>query len=342
MQAVTFQAPGEVRLEDKPEPQLSAPTDAIVRVAATGVCGSDLHIYHGRVPVAPGFTLGHEYVGTIVAVGEAVARIAPGDRVVGSFTTACGTCFFCRRALAHKCDRTRTFGHGATLGDLPGTQAELALVPYADLTLRRVPEGLTDAVALFAGDVAATGYHAAAAVRPGDTVAVLGLGPVGLMAVQSARVAGAAHVVAVDAVPERLALARRFGAEPVHLTEEDPRAHVKAVTEGRGVDVAVDAVGDPRALELAVRLARKCGVVSVTGVYAERAEVHLGLVWIKALELRTGFANVLAHLDQVLALLATGRLDPAPLVTHQLALAQAPEAYGLYDRREALKIVLRP
>jgi len=173
-------------------------------------------------------------------------------------------------------------------------------------------------------------------------VAVLGLGPVGLMAVQAAQVAGAAHVVAVDAVPERLALARRFGAEPVHLTEEDPRAHVKAVTEGRGVDVAVDAVGDPRALELAVRLARKCGVVSVTGVYAERAEVHLGLVWIKALELRTGFANVLAHLDQVLALLATGRLDPAPLVTHQLALAQAPEAYGLYDRREALKIVLRP
>ena len=267
-----------------------------------------------------------------------------GDRVLGCFQTACGTCFFCRRGDYHKCDESRTFGHGAALGSLQGTQAELALVPHANLTLRRVPDGLSDDVALFAGDVMGTGYHAitGAGVRPGDTVAVLGLGPVGLCAVQAARVAGAAQVIAVDSVADRLEMARSFGAQPVHLTEEDPRAAVKAATGGRGVDVSVDAVGSPAALELAIRLTSRCGVVSVIGVYAERCEVHMGLVWIKALTMRTGHANVIAHLDPVLALMAAGALDPAPLVTHHMPLAEAPEAYALYDRREALKIVLQP
>jgi 2-desacetyl-2-hydroxyethyl bacteriochlorophyllide A dehydrogenase len=344
MQAVTFQGPGQVALEERPEPELLAPDDAIVRVKASGVCGSDLHIYHGRVVIEPGFTLGHEYVGEVVAAGDAVISVAVGDRVLGCFQCACGTCFYCRRGEYHKCDDSRTFGHGATLGGLAGTQAELALVPHANLTLRRVPDGLTDEAALFAGDVMGTGYHAVvtAPVRPGDTVAVLGLGPVGLCAAQAARVAGAAEVVAVDTVAERLAMAQSFGARPVHLTEQDPRSEVKAATEGRGVDVVVDAVGDPRALELALRLARKCGTVSVIGVYAERCEVHMGLAWIKALTLKTGHANVIAHLDPVLALMASGRLDPTPLVTHHMPLAQAPEAYALYDRREALKIVLQP
>ncbi|TMK40919.1 MAG: zinc-binding dehydrogenase [Actinobacteria bacterium] len=344
MQAVTFQGPGQVALEERPEPELLAPDDAVVRVKATGVCGSDLHIYHGRVVIEEGFTLGHEYVGEVVAAGDAVTSVAVGDRVLGCFQCACGACFFCRRGEYHKCDESRTFGHGATLGNLAGTQAELALVPRANLTLRRVPAGLSDEAALFAGDVMGTGYHAAvsAPVRPGDTVAVLGLGPVGLCAVQAARVAGAAEVVAVDSVAERLAMAEQFGARPVHLTDQDPRAEVKSATEGRGVDVAVDAVGDPRALELAIRLARKSGTVSVVGVYAERCEVHMGLAWIKALTVRTGHANVIAHLDPVLALMAAGRLDPAPLVTHHLPLAEAPQAYALYDRREALKIVLEP
>ena len=344
MQAVTFQAPGEVRVDDKPEPELLAPDDAIVRIAATGVCGSDLHIYHGRVAIEPGFTIGHEYVGEVVAAGDAVSSVAVGDRVLGTFQVACGTCFFCRAGNFHKCDESRTFGHGAALGGLQGTQADLALVPRANLALRRVPDGLSDDVALFAGDVMGTGYHAvvSAGVRPGDSVAVLGLGPVGLCAVQAARVAGAAQVIAIDTVQERLEMARSFGAAPVHLTEEDPRGAIKAATGGRGVDVAVEAVGDPRALELAIRLTGKCGVVSVVGVYAERCEVHMGLVWIKSLQMRTGHANVIAHLDPVLALLASGDLDPSPLVTHHMALADAPEAYALYDRREALKIVLNP
>src|SRR3954462_7211396 len=342
MQAVAFQAPYEVAVVDKPEPELEAPDDAIVRIAATGVCGSDLHIFHGRVQIEPGFTIGHEYVGEVVDVGDGVTSVSVGDRVLGCFQVACGTCFFCRRGHYHKCDSGRTFGHGAGLGSLQGTQADMALVPHANLTLRRVPEGGSEDVALFAGDVMGTAYHATQCVRPGDSVAVLGLGPVGLSAVQTALVAGAAPVGAVDSVQARLDVARQFGATAVHLTEQSPRDEVKRLTGGRGVDVAVEAVGDPRALELAIRLAANCGTVSVIGVYAERAEVHMGLAWIKALSIVSGQANVIGHLDAVLALLASGRLDPGPLVTHHMALDDAREAYALYDAREALKIVLTP
>ena len=344
MQAVTFQGPGEVRVEERPEPELTGADEAVVRVEATGVCGSDLHIYHGRVQIEPGFTLGHEFVGTVVAAGDGVSTVSEGDRVLGCYCTACGTCFFCRRGDYHKCDHGKVFGHGATLGNLQGAQAEQVLVPNANLTLRRVPDGMTDDVALFAGDVMGTGYHAVSGsgVRPGDSVAVLGLGPVGLCAVQAARAAGASQVIAVDTVEDRLRMAESFGAAPVHLTEQDPRGAVKQATGGRGVDVTVDAVGHPDALELAIRLTRKAGTVSAIGVYAERIQVHMGLVWIKALTLVTGHANVIGHVDPVLSLLERGVLDPTPLVTHHMALADAAEAYEVYDRREALKIVLSP
>ncbi len=344
MQAVTFQGPGDVRLEERPEPELLVGDDAIVRVEATGICGSDLHIYHGRVVIEQGFTLGHEFVGTVIAVGDAVTEVSEGDRVLGCFCSACGNCFFCRRGDFHKCDEGRVFGHGKTLGSLQGAQAEQVLVPHANLTLRRVPERMTDDAALFAGDVMGTGWHAVdqAGIRPGDTAAVLGLGPVGLCAVQAAKAAGAAAVVAIDSVEDRLRLAESFGAQPVHLTEDDPRAAVKAATAGRGVDAAVDAVGHPDALELAARVTRKAGTVSAIGVYAERIPVHMGIVWIKALTLRTGHANVIGHVDRVLAMMSAGLLDPAPLVTHHLPLADAAEAYAAYDRREALKIVMAP
>jgi threonine dehydrogenase-like Zn-dependent dehydrogenase len=344
MRAVTFQAPGEVRVEDVPEPELIDATDAIVRIGATGVCGSDLHIYHGRVKIEPGFTIGHEYVGTVTALGDEVRDVAVGDRVLGCFQTACGHCFFCSRGLFHKCDFSRTFGHGAALGSLPGTQAELALVPNADLVLRKVPADMSDDVALFAGDVMGTGFHAAAesGLQQGDVAAVLGLGPVGLCAVQAALALGAADVIAIDTVPERLAMAASFGARAVHLTDDDPREAAREATDGRGVDASIEAVGDPRALELAIRLTRKCGTVQAVGVYAERCEVHMGLFWIKALSMRSGHANVIGHVDTVLELMSSGRLDPAPLVTHHMALDDAPDAYALYDRREALKIVLQP
>src|ERR1700724_3687282 len=254
MRAVTFQAPGEVRLEERPEPELLARDDAIVRIEATGICGSDLHIYHGRVKIEPGFTIGHEFVGTVVAAGDDVTRAAAGDRVLGCYHSACGTCFFCLRGVYHKCDSMRTFGHGAVLGSLQGTQADFALVPNANLTLRKVPAGVGDDVALFAGDVMGTGYHAVveSGVKPGDSLAVLGLGPVGLCAVQVALASGAGPVIAVDTVEQRLEVARGFGAIPVHLTEEQPRDVIKQATDGRGVDATVDAVGHPDALDTAI------------------------------------------------------------------------------------------
>lgn len=344
MRAVTFQAPHEVRIEDRPEPEPESRHDAVVAIEASGICGSDLHIYHGRVKMEPGFTIGHEFVGRVTAVGDDVTRVKPGDRVLGCYHSACGTCFFCMRGAYHKCDRARVFGHGELLGSLPGTQADQAMVPMADLTLRAVPDGVSDDVALFAGDVMGTGYHAVAesGVGAGDSVAVLGLGPVGLCAVQVALASGAGPVVAVDTVPERLEVARGFGAVAVHLTEESPRDVVRELTGKRGVDVAIDAVGHPDALDLAVRLARKAGAVFAIGVYAEPCQVHMGLVWIKALTLRTGHANVIGHVDRVLGMLAAGTLDPTPLVTHHMKLDDAAEAYGIYDRREALKIVLTP
>jgi threonine dehydrogenase-like Zn-dependent dehydrogenase len=203
---------------------------------------------------------------------------------------------------------------------------------------------MSDDAALFAGDVMGTGWHAVdqAGIRPGDSAAVLGLGPVGLCAVQAARAAGAAKVIAIDTVEERLGIAREFGAEAVHLTEDDPRAAVKRATDGRGVDAAIDAVGHADALELAARVTRKAGTVSAIGVYAERIPVHMGIIWIKALTLKTGHANVIGHVDRVLAMMAAGVLDPTPLVTHHMPLAEAADAYAVYDRREALKIVMTP
>ena len=280
----------------------------------------------------------------MLAAGDGVTRVAVGDRVCGCFHTACGTCFYCMRGVYQKCDRVRVFGHGEALGALPGTQADQALVPMANLTLRPVPEGVADDVALFAGDVMGTAYHAveSGGIQPGDSVAVLGLGPVGLCAVQIAVAAGAGPVLAIDSVEARLEVARGFGAVPVHLTESKPRDVVRTLTEGRGVAAAIDAVGHPDALDLAIRLARNAGTVVAIGVYAEPCQVHMGVVWIKGLTLRTGQANVIGHVDRVLAMLAAGTLDPTPLVTHHMSLDDAAEGYAIYDRREALKIVLQP
>jgi 2-desacetyl-2-hydroxyethyl bacteriochlorophyllide A dehydrogenase len=344
MRAVTFQAPGEVRVDEKAEPEVVAADDAVVRVEASGICGSDLHIYHGRVPVEAGFTIGHEFVGTVLAAGEDVKRVEVGDRVLGTFLTACGTCSSCLRGDYHRCRNGRTFGHGAHLGDLQGAQAERLLVPHANMTLRRVPEAMSSDVALFAGDVMGTAYHsiANAEMRSGDTVAVLGLGPVGLCAVQVALAGGAVEVFAIDSVEERLGMAREFGATPIHLTEQDPKREVRAATEGIGTDVVVDAVGNPEPLALAISLARDVGTVSGIGAYAGKAEIPLGLAWLKGLDLRLGVANVVAHVDRVVALMEAGKLDPGPLVSAHMALDDAAEAYEIYDRREALKIVLTP
>jgi threonine dehydrogenase-like Zn-dependent dehydrogenase len=273
-----------------------------------------------------------------------VTRVAVGDRVIGTFHAACATCSSCMRGEYHRCRNGRTFGHGSGLGDLQGAQAEQLVCPWADVNLRKVPEGMSNEVALFAGDVMGTGYHAVAhaGMRPGDSVAILGLGPVGLCAVQAALAGGAVAVYAIDTVEDRLQMAKSFGATPIHLTEDDPKKTIRAATEGQGVDISVDAVGNPEPLALAVSLTRDAGVVSGVGAYAGRIEVPVGLAWLKCLELKLGVANVIAHVDRVLGLLAAGTLDPSPLVSSHMPLDDAAEAYAIYDRREALKIVLTP
>ena len=344
MRAVVFQGPGHVEVVERPNPEVIRDDDALIRVRASGICGSDLHIYHGRVSSEPGFILGHEYVGEVLTAGDAVDSVAIGDRVVGAFATACGTCRHCRMGLHQHCHESRVFGLGSSGGSLQGTQADLALVPRANLTLRRVPDGLSDGAALLAGDVMSTGYHAivAAGLRPGETCAVIGLGPVGLCATMAARLAGAAAVIAIDTVESRLAAARTLGAISVHAREEDVAARVRAETEGCGAHVAVEAVGSTRALETACQVARKAGTISIIGIHTEPTAIHMGLIFVNGLRIVAGLANVVAHIDPVISLMSAGHLDPNPLLTCHMPLADAADAYEAFDRHLELKILLRP
>ena len=345
MRAVTYQEPGRIAVEDRPEPELQDPSDAIVKIDAAGICGSDLHVYHAtHREVEKGFIIGHEYVGTVLAVGDGVTELAEGDRVLGSFFSSCGRCFQCRRALYSQCENLRVFGFGSALGNLAGTQAEQALVPNAHLTLRKVSPALSEAAALFAGDVMSTAYHSVLQgdLKPGQSCAVVGLGPIGLCAVMAAKAAGATPVLAFDSVDDRLEVARGLGAHPVHFQEEDVDAVVSDHTNGRGVDVAIEAVGHPAALDLASRVCRKSATISVVGIHSGTIEIAIGQIFGKNITVKTGRANVIGNLDEVLALLEAGVLDPAPLVSREMSLEDAPEAYAAFDRREALKILLRP
>ncbi|HEX6130355.1 MAG TPA: alcohol dehydrogenase catalytic domain-containing protein [Actinomycetota bacterium] len=337
--------PRSVRVVDLPDPVLEVDDDAIVRVTRAGICGSDMHFFHGKAPVDPGEGLGHEAVGVVEAVGPSVGRVAVGDRVVVAFTVACGACWFCERGETGLCEEAAVFGSGLFGGALPGAQAERLRVPHADVNLLRVPDGVDDDRALFAGDVGATAVYAVtlAAPAPGDTVAVVGAGPVGLLTAQALRSTGA-RVVVLDRDASRLALAEAAGATPVHVDERHPQMAVAEATGDRGADVAIDAVGAPEAFETAVAVARRGGAVVVAGVYAgETVDLQLGAYWTRGLDVRfAGVCPVHAHWERTIAAIADGTLDPAPLVTHRLPLADAADGYELFARREATKVLLVP
>ena len=347
MRAVTFQAPGEVRVEEKADPESVAADD--VRWCGSRRAGSAARTCTSTTAgcrSSPASRSATSSSARCSAAGAGVERVAVGDRVLGCFHTACATCTPCLRGDYHRCEHGQTFGHGSHLGDLQGAQAEQLLVPRANLTLRRVPEGMSDEVALFAGDVMGTGYHAVAhaGMRAGDTVAVLGLGPVGLCAVQAALAGGAAEVFAIDSV-ERAAGDGGARSAPRRCTSprRTPKRAVRAATEGARRRRRRRRGRRPRRRwRWRSASARDAGTVSGIGAYAGKGEVPLGLAWLKGLTLRLGLANVIAHVDRVLGLLEAGKLDPAPLVTHHMKLDEAAEAYALYDRREALKIVLTP
>jgi 2-desacetyl-2-hydroxyethyl bacteriochlorophyllide A dehydrogenase len=347
MQAVTFYGPRDVRVEEVPRPEIEEPGDVLLRIDRAAICGTDLHPYHGRMEIEEGFVLGHEYLGTIEAKGDGVSQFEEGERVVGSFFVACGKCWFCRRGLPMKCMMIRVFGLGMVFGDLPGAQSQYMRVPEADLTLRAVPaqNGIDDEDVLFVGDILTTGYDAVRKtdMRPGDVVAVVGCGPVGLCTVMAAKALGAGKVVAIDTVADRLKIAEGFGAIPVNPSETDADDVVLDMTEWRGADVVVDAVGSESALKACFPLVRMGGTISMPGMYVEdAASVPIGDMWLKNITVQAGVANIQGHMDEVLELIRDGRLDPSKIISHRLPLSEAPNGYELFDAREALKVVLDP
>jgi threonine dehydrogenase-like Zn-dependent dehydrogenase len=346
VRAVVFAEAGLVRMDDVPEPELLEPTDAIVRVTRAAICGSDLHFFHLKAPVAPGDVMGHEAVGVVEAVGDGVNDFAPGDRVVLAFDIACGTCWFCRRGQSQLCEDSAILGGGTFGGDLPGAQAERVRVPWADTNLLGVPDEVPDDAAVFVGDVLTTGFYAGSLAEPDpdDVVAVLGMGPVGLLTVQALRALGVRTVLALDRESDRLALAEAFGATPVNIAERNAQTAVEGFTEGRGADIVLDAVGHPAAFESAIDVVRRGGRVVVVGMYAgETVELQLGVYWARALDVRfAGLCPVHAWWERAMAQVQAGAMDPLPLISHRLPLEDAPRGYDLFDRREATKVLLAP
>ncbi|NMO93650.1 alcohol dehydrogenase catalytic domain-containing protein [Actinomycetospora sp. TBRC 11914] len=346
MRAVLLRKAHDVRVDDVERPTVTDPGDVLLKVEKTAICGTDLHPYEGRLELEEDVVLGHEFLGTVVETGAAVTQFEEGDRAVASCVVSCGACYNCRRQRPGQCLGTRIFGLGIVFGSLSGGQAEYVVVPNADLVMRRIDdEGRgTDEDKLFVGDIMATGYEAVRKVmRPGDTVAVVGAGPVGLCAAMAANVLGAGQVAVVDKVPSRLAEAEAIGAIGVNASETDPAEAVQDLTEWRGADVVIDAVGHPSALLSACSLVASGGALSIPGVYTEDAiELPFGELYLKGVTIHQGVANIINYMDETLALIAAGKLDPSRFISHRMPMSEAAEAYRMFEAREATKIVLDP
>jgi len=353
MKGTVFHGPRDVRVERVDDPALETPTDALVRITRAGICGSDLHFYDGALPIAPGFVLGHEGVGVIEEVGAGVnqLKLKKGDRVVVSAVVACGRCFFCRRGQPSQCAESGSavFGYGANsagkLGWLGGEQSEAVRVPMADYTCYRLPDAIDDDAAVFLADILPTAFFGAlnGNIRPGDTVAIFGCGPVGLCAVMCAKLFGPAEVIAVDSIPYRLQLAHKLGA----LAVDTEKAHetILELTERRGADVTIEAVGVESALTAAIMAARGGGTVSVIGVFgAPSFNFPIGHAFMRDLTFRIGLANINAHIPQLARLIERGTLDPRPLISHVMPLDDAAKGYEIFNARKdnVMKVLLKP
>lgn len=345
MKAATFQGVGDVKVIDVPKPSITAPDQALVKVTLGAICGSDLHAYHGRVPMSAGELLGHELVGVVEEVGQAVNRFKAGDRVVASFYVSCGHCTLCRKGSFNQCVNLATFGFGAVLGALGGGQAEYLVVPMADFNLEPIPQNLSDEQAIFVGDILSTGMYAAerAMISYGDSVAVIGAGPVGLLATMCAQLFGPARTFVVDMVDSRLQIAKDLGGIPVNASEVHPIQWILEHTEGNGADSSIEAVGATGSVDTAIRCVRGGGTVSAVGVPAEfTADFPYYHMWEKSLTFRSGRSNVQKYMRPLLELIAAGRLHPEKIISHRMKLADAEEAYKMFAAREATKIVLTP
>ena len=344
MQALVYHGPGEKEWESKSDPTIEQPTDAIVEIDTTTICGTDLHILKGDVPaVTDGRTLGHEAVGTVVETGSGVEDIQQGDKVLVSCISACGRCKYCRRGLQSQC----LSGGGWILGHLvDGTQAEYVRTPFADTSLYKVPEGLSDEQVLFLADILPTGFEIGVlngGVKPGDTVVVVGAGPVGLAAIITAKLYGPGRIVAVDLDNSRLERAQEFGADvTINNSSENAVERVQEMTDGLGADVVMEAVGVPATFELCTELVCPGGRVANIGVHGEPATLHLETLWIKSITITTGLVDAYSTLT-LLKLVSEGRLDPTGLTTHRFELNEIMEAYEVFAdaaNTNALKVTL--
>lgn len=390
MKATCWFGKNDIRVEQVPDPQLLNPRDAIVKISATAICGSDLHLYNGFIPgMERGDILGHEFMGEVVEAGPSVHNLKPGDRVVVPFPIACGNCFFCKKALYSLCENSNPnavmaekvwghspagiFGYSHLVGGYAGGQAEYARVPFADVGPLKIENGFSDEQVLFLSDILPTAYMAAenCALQPGDTVAVWGCGPVGLLAIRCAYLLGAERVIAIDRIPERLRMAREHcGADTIDYAEVDSVVDtLREATGGRGPDACIDAVGmeahghgllyaydrakqaamletdRPIALREAIMACRNGGTVSVPGVYGGLLDkVPFGAAMNKGLTLKTGQTHVHKYLRPLLERIGNGEIDPSFIITHRLRLEDAPLGYELFGRKRdaCVKVVLRP
>ncbi len=344
MKALVYHGPGERAWEEVPDPKILDPTDAIVRIDAATICGTDLHILKGDVPeTTPGTILGHEAVGTIIEVGAAVTTVVPGDRVLVSCITSCGRCQFCKDGRYGLC----TGGGGWIFGHtIDGLQAEFARVPFADTSVYKVPEDLSDEDVLFLADILPTAFEVGVmngGIQPGDTVAVVGAGPIGLATIMTAKLFTPGHIVAIDLADTRLEKALEFGADStINNSREDAIARIMELTEGLGVDVAVEAVGVPDTFELCAAIVRPGGHVANVGVHGHPVTLHLETLWIKGVTITTGLVDTKTT-PQLLKLIQERRLDPSLFATHRFSLAETELAYDTFAaaaETHALKVVL--
>ncbi len=388
MKAVCWQGTNKVQVETVPDPKILNPRDAIVKITTTAICGSDLHLYDGLNPtMKKGDILGHEFMGEVVEIGREVNNVKVGDRVVVPFSIACGSCFFCSRDLWSLCDNSNPnawmvekvmghspsglFGYSHLTGGYAGGQAEYARVPFADTGLLKIPDGLTDEQVIFLTDIFPTGYMAAenCDIKPGDTVAIWGCGPVGQFAIRSALMLGADRVIAIDRVPERLQMAKDGGAHILNYEEIEVGEALKEMTGGRGPDAVMDAVGmeahgmglegfydkamqavkmetdRPNVLRQAIVACRKGGTVSVPGVYTGFVDkMPMGAFMNKGLTMKTGQTHVHRYLRPLLERVQNGEIDPSFVITHSLSLDQAPHGYEIFKHKKdsCIKIVLKP
>ena len=348
MIALVYHGPLDFRCDTETDPTIIDAGDAIVAVEMAAICGSDLHVWRGaETGLDQGTVVGHEMTGRVVAISRGVERLKIGDRVMCPFSTSCGECFFCLRGLSARCERGQLFGWVERGRGLHGAQAEFVRVPLADATLSKVPDDLGPMQALVLGDVLATGWHCArmAEVKAGDVCAVIGLGPVGLMAVLAAREQGAERVFAIDSVTERLELAASIGAQPVDARETPPIEVVRAATQGRGADSVLEAVGSAAAGSLAFELVRAGGTIAVVGVHHEASfPFSPGAAYDRNLTFRIGRCPARSLMTELIPVARRQRRAIEALFTHRVGLEHAPDAYAMFDtRREGcIKVALVP